>query len=375
MIVLAVDSTAVCATAAACLFENDRLVTYALTTSKNGLTHSETLLPIADGVLRLLGKQMDEVGLFAVSAGPGSFTGVRIGVSLVKGLAFAGGTPCAAVSPLEALAKAHEAFPGVVCAVMDARRGQYYNALFQNGERLCSDRAIDTDALLAELGSGPVLVCGDGAALLCERARAGESAPRARILPGAERAFGRALRLPALVARICGHAGRAFARLPAQAAGRARKRGTNEQRRKQRMIALGCDHGGLEIKNAIAADLRARGVEYKDVGTFTEASVDYPVYARAVCDEITSGRAEFGILCCGTGIGMSIAANKRRGIRAAVLSDAFSAEMTRRHNDANVLCLGGRVIDAAKAVELARIFLATPFEGGRHAKRVAMLEE
>lgn len=85
MIVLAVDSTAVCATAAACLFENDRLVTYALTTSKNGLTHSETLLPIADGVLRLLGKQMDEVGLFAVSAGPGSFTGVRIGVSLVKG--------------------------------------------------------------------------------------------------------------------------------------------------------------------------------------------------------------------------------------------------------------------------------------------------
>lgn len=120
MIVLAVDSTAVCATAAACLFENDRLVTYALTTSKNGLTHSETLLPIADGVLRLLGKQMDEVGLFAVSAGPGSFTGVRIGVSLVKGLAFAGGTPCAAVSPLEALAKAHEAFPGVVCAVMDA---------------------------------------------------------------------------------------------------------------------------------------------------------------------------------------------------------------------------------------------------------------
>ena len=268
----------------ACLFENDRLVTYALTTSKNGLTHSETLLPIADGVLRLLGKQMDEVGLFAVSAGPGSFTGVRIGVSLVKGLAFAGGTPCAAVSPLEALAKAHEAFPGVVCAVMDARRGQYYNALFQNGERLCSDRAIDTDALLAELGSGPVLVCGDGAALLCERARR----ENLRLAPESSReqnALSVALcGLPGpLVARICGHAGRAFARLPAQAAGRARKRGTNEQRRKQRMIALGCDHGGLEIKNAIAADLRARGVEYKDVGTFTEASVDYPVYARAVC--------------------------------------------------------------------------------------------
>ena len=141
------------------------------------------------------------------------------------------------------------------------------------------------------------------------------------------------------------------------------------------MIVLGCDHGGLAIKNAIAADLKARGVEYKDVGTYTEESVDYPVYAKAVCDEITSGRAELGILCCGTGIGMSIAANKQRGIRAAVLSDAFSAEMTRRHNDANVLCLGGRVMDCKKAVVLARIFLSTPFEGGRHAKRVAMLEK
>ncbi len=141
------------------------------------------------------------------------------------------------------------------------------------------------------------------------------------------------------------------------------------------MIALGCDHGGLEIKNAIAADLRARGVEYKDVGTFTEASVDYPVYARAVCDEITSGRAELGILCCGTGIGMSMTANHIPGIRAALCGCEFQARATRQHNNANVLCLGGRVIDAAKAVELARIFLATPFEGGRHTKRVAMLEE
>ena len=140
------------------------------------------------------------------------------------------------------------------------------------------------------------------------------------------------------------------------------------------MIALGCDHGGLEIKNAIAADLRARGVEYKDVGTFTEASVDYPVYARAVCDEITSGRAELGILCCGTGIGMSIAANKRRGIRAAVLSDAFSAEMTRRHNDANVLALGAGITGPNLAKRMVEVFLNTEFEGGRHARRVAQLD-
>ena len=142
----------------------------------------------------------------------------------------------------------------------------------------------------------------------------------------------------------------------------------------KKMIALGCDHGGLEIKNAIIEELKKNGVEYIDLGTNTTDSVDYPVYAKAVCAEVVSGRCEKGILCCGTGIGMSIAANKVKGIRAAVLSDAFSAEMTRKHNNSNVLCLGGRVIDSAKAVELANIFLNTEFEGGRHEKRVAMLE-
>lgn len=141
------------------------------------------------------------------------------------------------------------------------------------------------------------------------------------------------------------------------------------------MIALGCDHGGLDIKNAIIKMLESKGIEYRDLGTYTPDSVDYPVYAKAVCRAITSGGCELGILCCGTGIGMSIAANKVKGIRASVLSDEFSAEMTRRHNNANVLCLGGRVINGEKAVRLAEIFLTTPYEGGRHDKRVAMLEE
>lgn len=141
------------------------------------------------------------------------------------------------------------------------------------------------------------------------------------------------------------------------------------------MIALGCDHGGLEIKNAIADYLKAKGIDFVDVGTYTSDSVDYPVYAKKLCAEILGGSCEKGILCCGTGIGMSIAANKHRGIRAAVLSDEFSAEMTRRHNNSNVLCLGGRVIDCEKAVRLAEIFLSTPYEGGRHDKRVAMLED
>ena len=141
------------------------------------------------------------------------------------------------------------------------------------------------------------------------------------------------------------------------------------------MIALGCDHGGLDIKNAIIEDLKKKGIEFIDLGTNTTDSVDYPVYAKAVCAEVISGRCEKGILCCGTGIGMSIAANKVKGIRAAVLSDSFSAEMTRKHNNSNVLCLGGRVIDSEKAVELANIFISTEFEGGRHEKRVAMLED
>ena len=141
------------------------------------------------------------------------------------------------------------------------------------------------------------------------------------------------------------------------------------------MIALACDHGGLDIKNAIIEDLKQKGIEYIDLGTNTLDSVDYPVYAKALCKEITEGRCEKGILCCGTGIGMSIAANKVKGIRAAVLSDEFSAEMTRRHNNTNVLCLGGRVIDSEKAVKLASIFLTTEYEGGRHDKRVAMLED
>lgn len=137
-------------------------------------------------------------------------------------------------------------------------------------------------------------------------------------------------------------------------------------------IALGCDHGGLDIKTAIKEYLENNGHTVIDVGTHTTDSVDYPVYAKAVCKEIQDKNAELGILCCGTGIGMSMAANKQEGIRAAVLSDEYCCEMTRRHNNANVLCLGGRVIDSEKAVKLAEIFITTEFEGGRHINRINM---
>ena len=141
------------------------------------------------------------------------------------------------------------------------------------------------------------------------------------------------------------------------------------------MIAIGCDHGGINIKNAVIEYMKENGIAYKDFGCYTTESVDYPVYAYQVAKTVADGEAELGIICCGTGIGVSMAANKVKGIRAAVCTDEFCAEMTRRHNNANVMCMGGRVIDEEKAVKLASIFLNTPFEGGRHEKRVNMITE
>ena len=139
-------------------------------------------------------------------------------------------------------------------------------------------------------------------------------------------------------------------------------------------IALGCDHGGLEIKNAIIEDLKNKGVEFIDFGPTTTDSVDYPVYAKKVCAAVQSGECLLGILCCGTGIGMSMTANKQKGIRAAVLSDAFSAEMTRRHNNANVLAMGAGLTGTNVALRMVEVFLNTEFEGGRHQRRVDLLD-
>ena len=135
-------------------------------------------------------------------------------------------------------------------------------------------------------------------------------------------------------------------------------------------IAIGCDHGGLEHKDAIVAHLKERGFEVKDSGIYENHSVDYPDIAVKVCADITSGECDRGILVCGTGIGMSLAANKVKGIRAAAVSEHFSAKYTRLHNDSNVLCLGGRVIGIGTALELVDLFVDTEFEGGRHATRV-----
>ena len=142
------------------------------------------------------------------------------------------------------------------------------------------------------------------------------------------------------------------------------------------MIALGCDHGGYELMQEVKKHLDERGIEYKDFGTDSPASVDYPVYAHAVAESIQSGESDRGILICGTGIGISIAANKHKGIRAALCHDVFSAEATRLHNDANILAMGGRVIGGGHALRVVDAFLDTPFSGDeRHKRRIAGIAE
>jgi len=144
------------------------------------------------------------------------------------------------------------------------------------------------------------------------------------------------------------------------------------------MILLASDHGGLDLKQAIREFLEARSLEVQDLGTMNGDSVDYPDYAAKVGRAIVRGEADRGILICGTGIGMSIAANKFPGVRAALVGDEFTARMSKEHNNANVIVMGGRVLEIDRALAMLRVWLETPFEGGRHQRRldkIAELEE
>ena len=142
------------------------------------------------------------------------------------------------------------------------------------------------------------------------------------------------------------------------------------------MIAIGSDHGGYALKQEIMKHLSDRGLEYKDYGTYSEASCDYPVYGKAVAEAIVRGECDRGIVICGTGIGISISANKVPGIRAALCTDCFMAEMTRLHNDANVLALGARVIGPGLALKICDTFLDTEFSNDeRHVRRISLIED
>ena len=141
------------------------------------------------------------------------------------------------------------------------------------------------------------------------------------------------------------------------------------------MIAIASDHGGFELKNEIIKHLESKGYTLKDYGTYTTDSCDYPIYGEAAARAVASGECEKGIVICGTGIGISISANKVKGIRAALCGDCYSAEYTRLHNDANILALGARTTGSGLALKIVDTFLSTEFEGGRHARRVALISE
>jgi len=142
------------------------------------------------------------------------------------------------------------------------------------------------------------------------------------------------------------------------------------------MIAIGCDHGGFYLKEEVVAHLKKRGFEVKDLGTYSDASCDYPEFAKAAAKAVASGECEKGILICGTGIGVSITANKVKGIRCALCGDCFSAEATRQHNDANMLAMGARVAGPGLALKIVDTFLDTPFSGDeRHVRRISMIED
>lgn len=143
----------------------------------------------------------------------------------------------------------------------------------------------------------------------------------------------------------------------------------------KKRLTIGCDHGWLNLKNKIIEHLKAKEYEIEDVGTHSFDSCDYPVFAKKVAYKIQSGEYEKGILVCGSGIGVSIVANKIKGVRAALCGDCFSARVTRLHNDTNVLCLGERVIGEGLALDIVDIWLNTNFEGGRHQNRINMMEE
>lgn len=140
-------------------------------------------------------------------------------------------------------------------------------------------------------------------------------------------------------------------------------------------IAIGSDHAGFKLKNEIIKHFKEKGIEFKDYGTYTEDSCDYPDFAEKVASKVSSKEFQFGVLVCGTGVGIGIAANKVKGIRAVTCSDTFSAHASRQHNDANILCLGQRVIGIGLALDIVDAFLSAEFEGGRHTLRINKITE
>lgn len=374
MNILAVDTAG--KTAAVAVLRDDVLLYEAQ--CNNGLTHSETLLPMIDTALKAAGLTVDDLDVLGVTNGPGSFTGLRIGLAVVKGLALPRQIPCAGVSTMAALAYGL-AGEGAVIGAQDARRGQVYWGAFDLAahDRLTPDTAAPVTTLenFVQTCKKPLFFVGDGATLCYNTYK---NVPGVVCVPQPMqvlRGAGVALAARAMWER--GECVPPAALLPdyhrlSQA---ERERAEREKQRGNKMkfdkpIALAADHGGYELKEAIKAHLDELGVAYTDFGTDSTASVDYPDFAAKGCKAVQDGSCALVILCCGTGVGMSMCANKMKGIRACCCSDTFSAEFTRRHNNANALCLGGRVVGAGLGCQIVDAFLNAEFEGGRHQLRI-----
>lgn len=374
MNILAVDTAG--KTAAVAVLRDDVLLYEAQ--CNNGLTHSETLLPMIDTALKAAGLTVDDLDVLGVTNGPGSFTGLRIGLAVVKGLALPRQIPCAGVSTMAALAYGL-AGEGTVIGAQDARRGQVYWGAFDLAahDRLTPDTAAPVTTLenFVQTCKKPLFFVGDGATLCYNTYK---NVPGVVCVPQPMqvlRGAGVALAARAMWER--GECVPPAALLPdyhrlSQA---ERERAEREKQRGNKMkfdkpIALAADHGGYELKEAIKAHLDELGVACTDFGTDSTASVDYPDFAAKGCKAVQDGSCALVILCCGTGVGMSMCANKMKGIRACCCSDTFSAEFTRRHNNANALCLGGRVVGAGLGCQIVDAFLNAEFEGGRHQMRI-----
>ena len=344
MNILAVDTAG--KTAGVALLQDDRLLYECYLDA--GMTHSETIMPLIDNCLKFCHLTCADIDVYGVNAGPGSFTGLRIGLAAVKGLAFPRETLCAPVSTLEALAAAHTGEGTVLCA-LDARRAQVYSAAFDlaTHERLMDDdaRAVADLAQFVENCKKPLFFVGDGAALCYnkygEMSRCAGRAARFAGRPCRRRGTGSKADGPARGSRA---ARGSAAGLSPPEPGRARARrasgcrgGSIQDRRSKKVsnkgkglipmakpIALAADHGGFELKEAVKAHLEELGLEYIDYGTHSTASVDYPDMALPACDAVVKGECSKALLFCGTGVGISMAANKVKGIRACCCSDSFS---------------------------------------------------
>lgn len=374
MNILAVDTAG--KTAAVAVLRDDVLLYEAQ--CNNGLTHSETLLPMIDTALKAAGLTVDDLDVLGVTNGPGSFTGLRIGLAVVKGLALPRQIPCAGVSTMAALAYGL-AGEGTVIGAQDARRGQVYWGAFDLAahDRLTPDTAAPVTTLenFVQTCKKPLFFVGDGATLCYNTYK---NVPGVVCVPQPMqvlRGAGVALAARAMWER--GECVPPAALLPdyhrlsqAERSARNVKKQRGNKMKFDKPIALAADHGGYELKEAIKAHLDELGVAYTDFGTDSTASVDYPDFAAKGCKAVQDGSCALVILCCGTGVGMSMCANKMKGIRACCCSDTFSAEFTRRHNNANALCLGGRVVGAGLGCQIVDAFLNAEFEGGRHQMRI-----